>query len=131
MLQPRRTRRENRASAAAQAIACRPHAARDAVDLIEVDIAPLPAISDPEAALAADAPRLHGEHPNVCLDWRFGDHDAAERAFARAAHVVRLRLVSNRVVVAAMEPRAAVADYHAASGRFTSTGTGVVTFLMG
>jgi aerobic carbon-monoxide dehydrogenase large subunit len=96
-----------------------PHAARDALDLIEVDVEPLPANTDPEAALAEDAPRLHGDHPNLCLDWRFGDHDAAERAFAAAAHVARVSLVSNRVVVAAMEPRAAVADYDAASGRFT------------
>jgi carbon-monoxide dehydrogenase large subunit len=95
------------------------HAARDAAELIEAEIEPLPAISDPEAATAEDAPRLHGDHPNVCLDWRFGDHDAAERAIAGAAHVARLRLVSNRVVVAAMEPRAAVADHDGASGRFT------------
>jgi carbon-monoxide dehydrogenase large subunit len=95
------------------------HAAQDAAELIELDIDPLPAISDAQAALAADAPRLHDEQPNLCLDWRFGDHAAAERAFAHAAHVTRLRLVSNRVVVAAMEPRAAVADYDAASGRFT------------
>ena len=76
-------------------------------------------MSDPEAALAADAPRLHEERPNLCLDWRFGDHGAAERAFAAAAHVARVRLVNNRIVVAAMEPRAAVAEYDAASGRFT------------
>ena len=44
---------------------------------------------------------------------------AAERAFAAAAHVARVRLVNNRIVVAAMEPRAAVAEYDAASGRFT------------
>jgi carbon-monoxide dehydrogenase large subunit len=95
------------------------HGARDALDLIEVDIAPLPANADPEAALADDAPWLHGDRPNLCLDWRFGDHEAAERAFAGAAHVARVRLISNRVVVAAMEPRAALADYDALSGRFT------------
>ena len=44
---------------------------------------------------------------------------AAERAFAAAAHVTRVRLVNNRIVVAAMEPRAAVAEYDPASGRFT------------
>ena len=95
------------------------HAAQDAAELIELDIEPLPAVADPADALAADAPRLHDEHANLCLDWRFGDRAAAERAFAGAAHVTRLRLVNNRVVVAAMEPRAAVAEYDAASGRFT------------
>ena len=103
----------------AAVIAEDPHAARDAVDLIEVDIERLPAVADPEAAIGAAAPRLHDDHANLCLDWRFGDHAGAEQAFAAAAHVARLRLVSNRVVVAAMEPRAAVADYDGKSERFT------------
>jgi carbon-monoxide dehydrogenase large subunit len=95
------------------------HAAHDAASLIDVEIDSLPAITDPEAATGDGAPRLHDDHANLCLDWRFGDHDAAEQAFAGAAHVSRVRLVSNRVVVAAMEPRAAVADYDASSERFT------------
>jgi carbon-monoxide dehydrogenase large subunit len=103
----------------AAVIAEDPHAARDAVDLIEVDVERLPAVADPEAAMAAAAPRLHDDHANLCLDWRYGDHASAEQAFAAAAHVARVRLASNRVVVAAMEPRAAVADYDGKSERFT------------
>src|SRR5690606_22733055 len=95
------------------------HAAQDGAELVVPEIEPLPAGVDPEAALAPDAPRLFDDHANLCLDWRFGDHEAAERAFAEAAHVARVRVVSNRVVVAAMEPRAALAAYDAASGRFT------------
>ena len=95
------------------------HIAQDAAELIVPDIEPTAPVSDPEAALAADAPLLHEGHANLCLDWRYGDHEAAERAFAEAAHVSRVRLTSNRVVVAAMEPRAAVAEYDGASGRFT------------
>jgi carbon-monoxide dehydrogenase large subunit len=94
-------------------------AAHDAAELIVAQIEPIAAVSDPEAALAADAPRLHEERPNLCLDWRFGDHVAAERAFAGAAHVAKVRLINNRIVVAAMEPRAAVAEYDPASDRFT------------
>jgi carbon-monoxide dehydrogenase large subunit len=93
--------------------------AQDAAELIEIEVEPLAAVADPERALAADAPRLHDDRPNLCLDWRFGDHAAADRAFAEAAHVTRLRLVNNRVVVAPMEPRAALAAYDAASERFT------------
>jgi carbon-monoxide dehydrogenase large subunit len=93
-------------------------AARDAVELIELEIDPLPAVTDAEAA-AAGAPHLYQEHGNLCLDWRYGDFAAAEAAFAAAAHVTRLRLANNRVVVAAMEPRAAVAEYDPASRRFT------------
>src|SRR5262249_59568097 len=42
-----------------------------------------------------------------------------DAAFAKAARVVALELVNNRVVVNSMEPRNAVADYDAASGRST------------
>ena len=93
--------------------------ARDAAELIEVDVEPLPAVADPEAAIGEAAPRLHDDHANLCLDWRFGDHEAAARAVAGAAHVAKIRLVSNRVVVAAMEPRAAVAEYDPNSERLT------------
>jgi aerobic carbon-monoxide dehydrogenase large subunit len=95
------------------------HIAQDAAELIVPEIEPSAAVSDPEAALAPDAPRLHDGRSNLCLDWRFGDHGAAERAFAEAAHVSGVRLVNNRVVVAAMEPRAAVAEYDAQVRRFT------------
>jgi carbon-monoxide dehydrogenase large subunit len=95
------------------------HAAQDAAELVELDVEPLPAVVDPEAALAADAPGVHERHGNVCLDWRFGDHEAAARAFADAAHVARVRVVSNRVVVAAMEPRAALGAYEPEQDRFT------------
>jgi carbon-monoxide dehydrogenase large subunit len=102
----------------AMVVATSAAAARDAAERIDLAIEPLPAVADVEEALADDAPRLFDEHANLCLDWRFGDVAAAERAFAEAAHVTRLRLVNNRVVVAALEPRAALAAYDAASGRF-------------
>jgi carbon-monoxide dehydrogenase large subunit len=103
----------------AMVVAENAHTAEDAAEQVVPEIEPVAAVSDPEKALAADAPRLHEERSNLCLDWRFGDHGAAERAFAAAAHVARVRLINNRIVVAAMEPRAAVAEYDAASGRFT------------
>jgi aerobic carbon-monoxide dehydrogenase large subunit len=95
------------------------HAAQEAAERIVVEIEPLPVVTDPEAAARDDAPHLHDDHNNVCLDWRFGDFAAAEDAFAAAAHTTRLRMTNNRVVVAAMEPRAALAQYDPASGRFT------------
>ncbi len=95
------------------------HAAQEAAEHIVVEIDPLPIVTDPEVAVRDDAPRLHDDHSNVCLDWRFGDVEATERAFAEAAHVTRVKMVNNRVVVAAMEPRAAVAAYDQEAGRFT------------
>jgi carbon-monoxide dehydrogenase large subunit len=56
---------------------------------------------------------------NICVDYHYGDSAKVAEAFARAAHVSRLRLVSNRIVVCAMEPRSVVAHYEAVSDRYT------------
>ncbi|MGI9501854.1 MAG: xanthine dehydrogenase family protein molybdopterin-binding subunit, partial [Geminicoccaceae bacterium] len=93
-------------------------AARDALERIALDIEPLEAVVDMEAALAGDAQKLHPGHGNRCLDWRYGDHAAVDKAFAGAAHVTRLSLENNRVVVASMESRAALADFDVDSGRY-------------
>ncbi len=101
-------------------VAENPNAARDAAEAIEMEIDPLPCVTDLAAAIEPEAPVLFDEMPgNVALDWRAGDFEATERAFAAAAHVTRLRLVNNRVVAASMEARGAVAEYDAPSERFT------------
>ena len=56
---------------------------------------------------------------NVVFDWEIGDKAATDALFATAAHVTRLTVVNNRVIVASMEARAAIADYDTASGRWT------------
>src|SRR5579884_3541526 len=93
-------------------------AAKDAAEAIILDAEPLPAVTTPEAAVQPDAPLLYDDVPgNVSLDYHYGDAEAVSAAFAKAAHVTRLKLVNSRLVVAAMEPRAAVAAYE--DGRFT------------
>ena len=94
--------------------------AKDAAEAVAPDIEPLPVVTTPAAAAAPGAPQLHAEAPgNVALDYHYGDAAAVDAAFAKAAHVTRLKLLSNRIVVNAMEPRSAVALYAAADGRFT------------
>ncbi len=94
--------------------------AKDAAEAIEVDIDTLPAVVRPEEAARSGAPLIHDEAPgNVALDYHYGDSDQVAAAFAKAAHVTRLKLVNSRVVVNPMEPRAAIGLYDAASGRFT------------
>src|SRR5260370_22939871 len=84
-------------------------AAKDAAEAVIVDIEPLPAVSEPALADAPGAPLLYDEVPgNVGLDFHFGDSGAVPAAVARAAHVTRLKLRANRIVVNAMEPRPAV-----------------------
>src|SRR5215472_710982 len=86
--------------------------AKDAAEAVIVDIEPLPAVTAPRAAAAPGAPQLYDEVPgNVGLDFHFGDSEAVAAAFARAAHVTRLELRNNRIVVNAMEPRSAIAQY--------------------
>ena len=94
--------------------------AKDAAEAVEVDIDALPAVTEPSAATAPGAPRLYDDVPgNVGLDFHFGDSEAVAEAFARAAHVTRLELRSNRIVVNPMEPRAALAEYDPARQHLT------------
>ena len=92
-------------------------AARDGAERVVVAWDPLPVVTTAATALAEGAPALYEDHPsNVCVDSRAGDMAAADAAFARAAHVVRLSTRINRVTGVPMEPRTAVAAYDAATG---------------
>ena len=86
--------------------------AKDAAEAVEVDVEPLPAVTSAEDAARPGAPQLYDDAPgNLSLDYHYGDADAVKAAFEKAAHVTRLKLINSRVVVNAMEPRAAVAAY--------------------
>jgi aerobic carbon-monoxide dehydrogenase large subunit len=94
--------------------------ARDAVDQILVDYEPLPAVTDPVAALAKGAPEIWPEAPgNLNFTWADGDEAATDTAFKAAKRVVALELVNNRVVVASMETRGAIGDWDKAGGGYT------------
>ena len=94
--------------------------ARDAAELIAVDYTPLPVVVETGRAMSPDAPCLWDEAPNnVALDWEIGSEAATAEAFARADGVVELELVNNRIVVAPMEPRAAVGQWEPYDDRFT------------
>ncbi|MCG6121957.1 MAG: xanthine dehydrogenase family protein molybdopterin-binding subunit [Microvirga sp.] len=94
--------------------------ARDAIEAVVVDIDPLDAVVDPARATDPDAPQIYDEVPgNLVLHFHHGDSDAVAKAFAGAAHVVSLPILSNRIVVAPLEPRSAIAEHDASSGRWT------------
>jgi carbon-monoxide dehydrogenase large subunit len=95
-------------------------AGRDAAEAIMVEYDMLPSITDLEGALAPGAPQVWADAPgNVCFDWQIGQKEKTEELFAQAAHVTTLKIVNNRVVVASMEPRGALAEFDAGSERFT------------
>src|SRR5215472_13521336 len=94
--------------------------AKDAAEAVEVEIEPLPAVTSPAAAAAPGAPQLYDDVPgNVGLDFHFSDSDEVAAAFAAAAHVTRLELRNNRIVVNAIEPRSAIASYDPARRHWT------------
>jgi carbon-monoxide dehydrogenase large subunit len=96
--------------------------AQDAADAVALAIDALPAASDVERAVVAGAPAIWDEAPdNICLDWEDGDAPAVDAAFARAAYVARLRLLDTRVAPSPIEPRAAIAAWDPAPGRYTLT----------
>jgi len=93
--------------------------ARDAADLVEVVYETLPAVVDATAAMQETAPQLHAVAPgNICFRFARGDEAVVRKAFAGAAHIVRLDLVNNRLIGAAIEPRAVLAD-GSANGKVT------------
>ncbi len=100
--------------------------AKDAAERLDISYLPLPAVTRAADALKPDAPVLWESAPgNLCIDVEVGDEAAAAAAFAEAAHVVQLRTWAQRVTGVPMEPRTNVAEYDAASGRYTLyTGSG-------
>ena len=94
--------------------------AKDGAEAVVLDIEPLPAVVSARAAAQAGAPQLYDEVPgNVALDYHFGDKDKVAEAFARAAHVVRLPLVNQRLVVNSIEPRSAIGEFDAKEDKWT------------
>ena len=94
--------------------------AKDAAEAVELDIETLPAVTAPHEALKPGAPQIHDEAPsNLVLDFHYGDAEAVRKAFADAAHVTRLEIVSNRIAVSAMEPRSAIGSYDPDTERWT------------
>jgi carbon-monoxide dehydrogenase large subunit len=94
--------------------------ARDAAESVSLDIDILPAVTSAEAALAPDAPELFDDVPgNLVLDYHFGDAGKVAAAFADAAHVAKVRIVNNRIIVNPIEPRAAIGTYDRKTKRYT------------
>ncbi|HEY1435926.1 MAG TPA: xanthine dehydrogenase family protein molybdopterin-binding subunit [Casimicrobiaceae bacterium] len=94
--------------------------ARDAAEAIDVRYEALPMVADLDDAVAAGAPLVWpAATGNVASEIRHGDAAAAAAAFDKAAHVVTLDLVNQRVAPCPIEPRAILASYDKTSGRIT------------
>jgi carbon-monoxide dehydrogenase large subunit len=94
-------------------------AAKDAAEAIEVDYEVLPAVVDEERALAAGAPILHEEFgTNLSFTWTIAGGDA-DQALKDADRVIKQRIVNQRLIPNAMEPRAVAGHYLAPSDELT------------
>jgi carbon-monoxide dehydrogenase large subunit len=94
--------------------------AKDAAEAVTLDIEELTPVLGPAQAVKPGAPLLYDQVPNnIALDYHFGDAEKVAAAFAKAAHVTRLATSNQRMVVNAMEPRAAIGEYDAASAKWT------------
>src|SRR5947207_6317684 len=94
--------------------------AMDAAEAVEVEYDVLPFVIHSEDAIAPGAPAVWDEvRDNVLVDTQFGDQARTDRAFAQAAHVVKARFNIVRVTGVPMELRSCLADFDAATGKFT------------
>jgi carbon-monoxide dehydrogenase large subunit len=94
--------------------------AKDAAETIGLDIEPLAPVLTPADAVKPGAPLLFDAVPNnIALDYHYGDAAKVAEAFANAKHVTRLETSNQRMVVNAMEPRAAIGEFDPATGKWT------------
>ena len=93
-------------------IADDPYRAEDAIELVEVDWDPLPAVTSIEQAQAAAAPRLHEQADrNRLVDLLMFDDDRLAAIFAEAAVTVSATFASARVAALPLEGRACLAEW--------------------
>jgi aerobic carbon-monoxide dehydrogenase large subunit len=96
--------------------------ARDAIEAIEVNWTPLPAVAGVANAVKPGAPQVWSSHAgNILFDVPIGDKTATDAAFAKAHAVAEIKIVNPRVVASFMETRAAVCEYDARRDHLTLT----------
>jgi carbon-monoxide dehydrogenase large subunit len=93
--------------------------AADAADAVEVEYDVLPAVADPEKALAPGAPPVHPQWPDNTAFTFHQEGGNIEQAFREADVVVKQRITSQRLIPMAMETRGVVADWHASEKSLT------------
>jgi carbon-monoxide dehydrogenase large subunit len=92
--------------------------AQSAAEAIGIDYEVLPSVVDPILATKPGAPAVWPDAPdNVVAAMSYGDAAKVEEVFSKAAHVVSLDLISQRLIPSAMEPRSTIAEIDKASGR--------------
>jgi carbon-monoxide dehydrogenase large subunit len=100
-------------------VATDPYTAHDAAALVEVSYEPLPVVVEAYKTTLPEAPQLHADVPNnVAFHWTVNGGDT-DKAFAEAEVVVKERIINQRLIPNAMEPRAVMAQWNNAAGELT------------
>ncbi|MEE3000401.1 MAG: xanthine dehydrogenase family protein molybdopterin-binding subunit [Pseudomonadota bacterium] len=87
--------------------------AQDAAELIDVDYEVLGAVVGPAMAFSIDGPLVREDCPNnIAYEFHEGDQVAVNNAFECAAHVIKQKILINRLTASPMETRGVVADYN-------------------
>ena len=106
-------------NAVAIVVATDRYRARDAADAVDVDYQPLPVVTDAYQATQKGAPQLHEDVPgNLCFHWKVSGGDV-EAAIRSADVVVKEKIINQRLIPNAIEPRAALAQYASAMDEVT------------
>ena len=94
--------------------------AKDAAELVELDLEELPAVVNIADANQENAQTVWDHiESNQCFEWMIGDRDLVKSTFASAAHIVETDIIQNRLVPNALEPRAVVALHDASNDEYT------------
>jgi aerobic carbon-monoxide dehydrogenase large subunit len=101
-------------------VATSPYIARDAIDAIDVDYDPLPAVVDPEAAATSGSPLTHPDlGTNIAFAQTVAGGGDIDEAFRKADRIVKHRLYHQRLTPMPIEPRGVVASYHRGEQQLT------------
>jgi len=93
--------------------------AKDSAELIEVEYDPLPALVSTEHATQPGAQAIWEKCPdNVAFYQEWGNKADLEAAMAKADHIVKHRMVINRITAATMEPRGCLAYFDTHDDRY-------------
>jgi carbon-monoxide dehydrogenase large subunit len=96
--------------------------ARDAAEALDIAWEALPHVVGAEGALEPGAPLVWTDRPgNVSFEVPFGDEAKTKAAFAKAARVVSLKIVNQRLVTNYLDTRAAIGEYDATRDFYTVT----------
>ena len=106
--------------AVAVAVATDPYIARDAIDAIDVDYAPLPVVANAEEAVKPGSPLTHPDiADNIAYRHNVSGGGDIDAAFRNADRIIKTRLYHQRLTPMPIEPRGVVASYHPGEGALT------------